>query len=341
MKNYLRTIRSPFSVNYEVTPVCNLRCEFCLANSGKGFRHPSFEQVCLIIDELVRAEVFEIRLFGGEFFTYPRWASVVEYLYARGMFMSFVSNGTLITPEVVSTLMRFGIKDGAISIHGPKDIHDKITGIPGSYDRATGGLKACLEGGIKITVLTTITQTNKGRLPELIETLAIQGLIDEEKVTYGVNRLCPYGRGRKDWDERKLSLRDYLNLFPVLEKISQDYHIGTAFGDAFPHCLVPQKYHYLIQGCWQGTGFGHISANGNVRGCSTASGSFGNLLSVPLEKIWQGRGMRQFRKLVWLPEKCRACKEFCGGGCSASRPSVSMYAPDEFLEVDNENNSKV
>ncbi len=334
MKNQLRTIRSPFSVNYEVTPVCNLRCEFCLANSCKRLRHPRLKTIFRIVDELARAEVFEVRLFGGEFFSHPQWAAVVEYIHAKGMFMSFVSNGTFLTPQKIAVLTRFGVTEGAISIHGPQDAHDAITGIPGSYVRAVRGLQACLDAGMKITVLTTITRGNKDRLPELIEDLAQRGLVRHDQVTYGVNRLCPYGRGRKNWEQRKLSLKDYLDLFPVLEQIASTYQIGTAFGDAFPFCLVPKRYHYLIQGCWQGTGFGHVSANGNVRGCSTAHGSFGNILKMPLEEIWQGADMRAFRKLEWLPKKCGSCKDFCGGGCSASRPSSQMYVPDEFLNVE-------
>lgn len=336
MKNHLRTIRSPFSVNLEVTPVCNLQCEFCLANAGCKLKHPSLEHVLRIVDEIRKAEVFEIRLFGGEFFTFPQWEEVARYAHKQGMFLTFVSNGTLITPEAVVRLIECGVNGGAISIHGPEETHDKITKIPGSYQRALVGLRACLDGGLGITILTTITQSGKYKIPELIKDLDNHGLI-RESLSYAINRLCPYGRGKEDWDKNKISLSDYLGLFPVIEKIALEYGIETAFGDAFPYCLVPEKYHHLIQGCWQGTGFGQISWKGDVRGCSTTSGSYGNLFDTPLEKIWRGKGLREFRKLGWLPEGCQSCKDFCGGGCSASRPGDLMFSPDEFLEVDREN----
>lgn len=330
MRQRLRTIRSPFSVNYEVTTVCNLRCEFCFAESECRLTHPSLEQVRKIIDELAKAGVFEIRLFGGEFFFHPEWKAIMDYIYQTGMFMTFVSNGTLIDRETVSILQQFEIKGGAISIHGPADVHDDITNISRSYQRALKGLEACLDGGLDITVLTTITQTNKHRIPELIQDLEFRGLV-RPRLSYGINRLCPFGRGKEDWKKSKINLKDYLQLFPILHSIHQQFGIETAFGDAFPYCRVAKKYHHLIQGCWQGTGFGHISASGEVRGCATAAGSYGNLLRQPLEKIWQGREMRKFRRLDWLPDKCHGCEDFCGGGCSASRPSSEMYTPDEFL----------
>lgn len=334
--NRLRTTRSPFSVNYEVTPVCNLKCVFCFAESQCKLKHPELHHVFRIIDELVKAQVFEIRLFGGEFFCYPHWKEVAEYAFQKGMFLSFVSNGTLITPESVSTLIACGVKGGAISIHGPEEVHEKITQIPGSYKKALAGLKACLDGGLSITVLTTVTQTGKNRIPELLADLDSNGLIRKNS-SYVISRLSPYGRGKEDWENNKISLVEYLRLFPLLAKISTDYGIETAFGDAFPECLVPKEYHQLIQGCWQGTGFGHVSANGDVRGCATASGKYGNLLETPLEKIWQGKKLKEFRKLDWLPDGCKKCKDFCGGGCSASRPGELMYSPDEFLEVSCEN----
>jgi len=245
------------------------------------------------VDEIVNAGVFEIRLFGGEFFSYPRWPTVARYAHQKGLFLTFVSNGTLITPAKVKVLVECEIKGGAISIHGPKDVHDKITKIPGSYDRALRGLKACLDGGLEITVLTTITQSGKGRIPELIEDLNRHGLV-RKSLSYGINRLCPYGRGKEDWEVNRISLQDYLGLFPVLDKIANDYNIETAFGDAFPHCLVPKQYHHLIQGCWQGTGFGQITSTGEVRGCSTTGGSYGNLLVTPLEIIWRGMSSTRF-----------------------------------------------
>jgi len=328
--NKFRTIKSPFSVNYEVTPVCNLRCKFCFAESECKLLHPCISQVKHIIDELAKAEVFEIRLFGGEFFTYPKWPEVVEYAYSKKMFMSFVSNGTLITPNTVHILKTFGITGGAISIHGPEDAHDKITKTPGSYQRAISGLKACLDGDLNITVLTTITNENKKRIPEFIENLARTNLV-RPSLSYAINRLCPFGRGKEDWEKERISLQDYLDIFPILDRISIKYDIETAFGDAFPHCLVDPQYHHLIQGCWQGTGFGHISHDGEVRGCATAHGSYGNLFQISLERIWQGKEMKQFRKLQWLPRGCQTCKDFCGGGCSASRLTNKMYSPDEFL----------
>ena len=78
-------------------------------------------------------------------------------------------------------------------------------------------------------------------------------------------------------------------------------------------------------------GFAHIDHMGNVRSCSIARGSYGNILETPLTEIWVER-LAHFRSLKWLPKKCQECEDFCGGGCTASCYDGGMYCPDEFIQ---------
>lgn len=324
--NELKTIRSPLSVNLELTPACNLMCEFCFVESCSNLEHPPLNRLFRIIDELRKAEVFQIKLFGGEPFFYPHWKEVVDYAYQKGMFLSFASNGTLLDREAACFLKARGVRYGSISIHGTKGVHDSITKIP-SYDEAVEGLRMCLEEGLGMTALLTLTQAHKGICVETVQTLLNLGLRD---FFFVANRLLPYGRSKKDWDARKLSFKDYLVVLNDLERIRGLGVIAT-LADPLPYCRVPEKYHYLLGGCTNGTGFGNIDSKGNVNGCPAVEGSFGNLLETSLEEIWQGEEMGKFRSLCWLPDKCRRCDDFCGIGCSASRYGGGRYSPDEFL----------
>jgi len=328
--NELVSLKSPISVNFEVSPVCDLACEFCF-NSGteyKKLKHPSLNHAKSILDKLAEAEVFEVRLFGGEFFVYPYWREVLKYADALDFFLSFVSNGTHINKEVVKELLSHRVIGGAISLHGTKDIHESITKVDGSFESTINGIRICIENGIGISILYTLTRTNYQVIFEVCQWLGENGLkIDE----INVGRLTPYGRAKSDWEQVKLSLGDYLSVFPQLERIRNELGILASFGDAFPLCLLPAKYHDYVIGCWQGTGFGHIDHMGNVRSCSIAKGSYGNILETPLTKIWVEH-LVHFRSLKWLPIKCQKCDNFCGGGCSASRYDGGMYAPDEFIQ---------
>lgn len=329
--NQLRDLRSPLSVNYEITQACNLACEFCLASSCPILEHPPLEQVFRILDELAKAEVFEIRLFGGEPFSYPYWEEVVRYAYQKRFFLTFVSNGTLLDAYKVKVLKECGVKGGAVSVHGPQAVHDKIVQFSGAYDRTLAGLQSCFDGGLEICILSTVIQDNKSRILEMFADLKEKGLL-RKGVSYAVSRLNPFGRGSYDWDSKKLSLKDYLQLFGTLEKVEEEFQVSASLGDAFPECLVPERFKRFVQGCWQGTGFGCISSTGEVKGCTVSNTSFGNLLQAPLEEIWNGPAIKEFRALHWLPDRCQSCETFCGGGCSASRMTSRLYAVDEFLK---------
>ena len=327
--NELVSLKSPISVNFEVTPVCDLACRFCFnaEMKYKKLSHPPLKRIMSILDKLAEAEVFEVRLFGGEFFVYPYWREVLEYANKLDFFLSFVSNGTHINAKVTQELVTHRVISGAISLHGTKKIHESITQVHGSFNMAVNGIRACIENGIGISILYTLTRDNYYSVFDTCQWLKKIGIkIDE----INVGRLTPYGRAKSNWEQVKLSLGNYLSVFPQLERIRNELGILASFGDAFPLCLLPDKYHEYVIGCWQGTGFGHIDHLGNVRSCSIAKGSYGNILETPLTEIWVER-LAHFRSLKWLPTKCRECNNFCGGGCSASRYDGGMYAPDEFI----------
>jgi len=327
--NELISLKSPISVNLELTPVCNLSCVMCFTSSCSNLKHPSLDQLKAIVDELHRAEVFEIRLFGGEFLTYPYWREILAYIKARDFFISFVSNGTLITTETAKELYQNGISGGAISLHGPKRIHESITRSKNSFERVIKGIRNCFKENISVSILYTLTRENLDSIFETMDLLKTK--YDLPIQEFNLGRLCPYGNAKHEWDNKKLSLNDYLSTFPVLKKIREEFHIQASMGDAFPMCLIPEEYQEYVIGCWQGTGFGHIDSGGNVKSCSIIAGSYGNLLTTPLTEIWT-KNLEKFRSLDWLPEKCQTCENFCGGGCSASRLGSALYAPDEFLE---------
>lgn len=324
-------LKSPISVNYEVTKVCNLRCNMCFAHDCEMPKHPSLETVFSILDAMAKAEVFQICLFGGEFFTYPYWKAVIVRARKLGFFLTFISNGTLIDDDVALFLRSNGVKSATISIQGLESTHEAITEIPGSFDKSLRGLRACLSAGLDMTVLTTLKKENIGQIYDVVSYIDSQGLIDPRHFAYGINRLAPFGLAREDWEKKRLSFDQYMSVLPDLERIEQDFGIGVSFADAFPLCLVEEKYHKYIQGCWQFTGFGHVSADGSIRGCAVAQGSLGNLLEDPLEDIWNCPTVKTFRKQEWLPNICKKCDFACGAGCTASSVCEGLYAPDEFL----------
>lgn len=325
-----KSLRLPKLVNLELTRRCNLKCSMCFAHCQNQPPHPPLGKLESIIDRLEESGVEKVKLFGGEFLVYPHWRKVVKYIRQKGLMITFTSNGTLIDQETAQFLKRSGVKEGRISIHGPPQIHDKITGAENSFNQAIRGIKICQENDIKISIVYTLSQLNLNSVTETAQILDKEEILRPESY-FRIGRLCPHGQTKAQWAKDRLSLTDYLSVFEVLEELNNDLPGNFMFSDSFPLCKIPKKYHRYIIGCWQGENFAHICSNGDVKTCPVVDKTIGNLIERPLAVIWQ-EDLAKFHSFAWLPEKCQACSTFCGGGCLASGFHNQAYGPDEFLD---------
>ena len=213
--NKIKSLTAPISVNFEVTDQCNLKCFFCFCGTeayqsslSSVSNSEKIKNAKRILDILAKNNVFEIRLFGGEFSLLKNWKSIVEYAYDLDFFMSFISNGTLFNEADIEFLIDKKITNCGISVHGLDSLHDQIVGIPGSFKRASRNIQLLSDGGVKTSVLFTPTKTNILHLEKFARTII-------EKYgasSVGVNRLF-----RNDRYEN-LSFSDYEYLFGIIKK---------------------------------------------------------------------------------------------------------------------------
>jgi len=248
--------------------------------------------------------------------------------------MAFVSNGTLLSRDDTKFLYRNGITGGAMSIHGPEAMHDKVVDTKGAFQKTIQAIRNCWDENIGVTALFTPTQVNYKSIYDLARWLKENNVPITE---IDIGRLCPSGEATHDWDHSRMTLDDYKFLFKEMRRIQADFGIHAYMGDAFPLCVLPYRDWDLVTGCWQGTGFGQISYTGEMKSCSILGGSYGNILETPITEIWTKR-LETMRSLAYLPRQCRHCPHFCGGGCSATRVGATHYAPDEFIPSPEDEN---
>lgn len=329
--NKLKSISAPISVNLEVTDQCNVKCFFCFCGTEayqNSLSHISTTEKIKnskkILDILAENNIFEIRLFGGEFSLLKGWKKIVEHAYGLGFFISFVSNGTLFDEKDIEFLVDRGIINCSILVHGLDNLHDQIVGISKSFKKASRNIKRLSESGIKVSVPFTPTKINILHFEKFAKTM-----IEKYGATsIGVNRLF-----RSDRYEN-LSFLDYIFLFETIGKLQDDGY-SAFFIDSFPRCKVPPKYWDYMSSCSQGMAFCQIDYAGNIKNCSSLSVNIGNIFHENLQDIWKNK-LASFRTLKHLPLSCRICPMFCGGGCIASRTIEHNLTPDEFIKLPNE-----
>jgi radical SAM protein with 4Fe4S-binding SPASM domain len=338
-QNVLMHLKSPLSVNLEVTEKCNLSCSFCfnaaplysesMAAGEKQFLLEKKEEpiqiqrkrrILSIIDKLCESEVFEIRLFGGEFTVFKFWREIAEYIASKNMFISFVSNGYLFSEEDIGLFARLGLRECNISVHGPEEIHDCVTNKPGSFKKAMQSIQFLHDRGITVSVAYTPNMSNLDHLYEFVKELK-----NVYNVQYfGINRLF------QDERYRNLTLENYHNLLDVIDSCSKDFGVNIFLIDSFPRCAVKIKHWKYLAYCSQGVGFAQVDFNGNIKHCSAINKSLGNVLLDDMDTLWQAN-LQTMRSLEHLPKSCKICPIFCGGGCTASRGVNHQFVPDEFI----------
>ena len=93
------------------------------------------------------------------------WDVIVDALTSRGIVTCIITNGFLFREEHIKRLKELNIESVAVSLDGPKDVHDKYRQ-EGSYDRAVRAIGMLSGAGIPVSVITTLNHENAARLED-------------------------------------------------------------------------------------------------------------------------------------------------------------------------------
>jgi len=125
---YGRLRYSPFLSQLVVTRRCNLSCKYCTEFDQVSEPVPG-DELCRRVDKIASLGSFGLELTGGEPLLHPQLLEVVRHASAyRFRMLGMISNGFLLTPELVDELNRAGLTDLQISVDGvvPNDMTMKV-----------------------------------------------------------------------------------------------------------------------------------------------------------------------------------------------------------------------
>lgn len=165
----------PYRAALRLTLDCNNRCLFC-AQTGADEAAFSFslpERLAAL-----RAEADELTFTGGEPLLADNLLEAVAAAKAAGFTrLGLQTNGRLLArPEVAEGLVRAGLTDVHLSLHGGEPaVHDFHTGVEGSFAQLLAGMRAARAHGLSVAVTTVLTRSNHRVLAALPRLLSTQG----------------------------------------------------------------------------------------------------------------------------------------------------------------------
>lgn len=329
-----------------LTWACNLRCIYCYEGAGDGKSYSMDKKTAdRVIKHIIKETIargsrhLSIVLFGGEpLINYDMGEYILEAVSKHCkenniiLLSSIITNGTLLTKEIMDSLIKYGCKYVQITIDGIKDVHDKRRigkNGEGTFDKIIENLQMIkpYKDKMNIVIRVNVDKTNIKDMPELLDFFRKKGL-DELNIDFGIVR------GSTDvcasYDENCFVEEELGLLLSGLWKEAGENGFTTKQRPLrkWTYCGLNNDNNFTIEPngdvykCWEHTGIeehkiGDLSDEGYIDNISFAYYEW--MTKNPLE-------IEACSKCVYLPA--------CGGGCgSVSFGDTGEYSKEGCLKI--------
>jgi len=204
---------------------------------------------------------------GGEPLLFQGLGSIMAACHPTRNVISVTTNGTLLTPERVAELKRWGVDILTVSLDSAiADEHDRFRGVPGTFEKTMAGIKLALQEGLRVTLGTVVThQTVRSE-----GIAALTRLAEELKVVLYFILPVPAGRWAKN-REMRLTPED---LAYIDELTQHSTYLRTDF-----------QANFGPYGCGAVKEILYLTPYGDVLPCPFLHISLGNVLEEPVNAI--------------------------------------------------------
>ncbi len=353
----MNIIKTPKSIDLEITNKCNLRCKYCSHFTSAGdvdYDLPK-EEWFEFFREMNKCAVMDVTISGGEPFYRKDLKELIDGIVQNRMRFSILSNGTLITDDMAKFLVSTRRCNGVqISIDGSIPMtHDSFRG-DGNFISAVNGLKCLQKHSISTPIRVTIHKHNVRELEEIAKLL----LEDFGLPNFSTNSASYMGLCRQNTEQVQLTVEERILAMETLLKLNRKYNgrINAAAGPLAEarNWIMMERARREGKESIPGRGYltscgGPFSkitvrADGVIVPCGQISHiKLGRINQDDLQEIWQDhpelKRLRQRRNVPLSDfEFCRECDyvSYCAGGCPALAYNITdkddYPSPDDCLK---------
>jgi radical SAM protein with 4Fe4S-binding SPASM domain len=312
-----------YTINWNITRDCNLRCKHCYYDAGMQLEDElSTEESKNLMDEIaaVFGDKATITLGGGEPLMRKDLFDLLSYGKERGLHLVLASNGTMLNEEVATRLKESGLEEVIIPIDGTQNTHDSIRG-EGVFEKAVRGAKACRDAGLRLVIDPCIMKQNESETAKIIDIAANLGARQCRFFHY-----VSMGRGKEVMPDSELGSVPYAeNLMLLYEEQRKRRELEICTTQASQYWVVlkrkeeegsfvPNFFYLEVPGCRAAIGMLSIKPNGDVVPCPLLEVKAGNVREMPLREILNSEVFVNLKRRA-VKGRCAACryKDLCGG----------------------------
>lgn len=287
-----KSSHTPISAMIEIADRCNEVCVHCYQIQGqKG--EMSTDEVKSVMDQLAEMGVLLLTISGGEPTLRHDFVELVEHARRRKFAVKIFTNGLTMTRELAERLAALAVQEVQISVYSHRaEVHDHVTGVPGSWDKTIAAVRNLREAGVAVVVKTPMMQLNASETDEYI---------DFAKSLGADYMMDPHMDPREDGDRSPEALRIDPETFI---RARHDPRLGGA-REKKP--VAPRDPSGSVCGACSGNV--HIEANGELRPCTQLTVPVGHALRDGVREAYEENpDALAIRNLAWRDlHGCRDC----------------------------------
>lgn len=342
-----------FSTTVFLTMACNLRCVYCFQEHDNAASHMSTEiadrYIKFVKDSTVNkgCRNVAVTLFGGEPLLnidvgYHILGELQKFCTEKdlGFDASIITNGTLLTDEIINRLISYGCRSIQVTLDGVREIHDsrRITADGGgSFDKTIEAIKLlCKYRTIDTVIRINVDRTNLESTSTLLDYIGKDGIdLTRCYVDFGIvkgdSKACANYAG-KCLVENEIGDALY-SLWKYAESKGFKYDIAPA--RRFIYCGLYRENNYTIMPngdvykCWEHAGEEEhrVGMLDNIgRFCNRTPAFYKWMTADPLKNDDCG-------SCPYLPSCGGGCGvisyndtgTYCGKGCYGEKQKIERY----------------
>ncbi len=333
-RRYFETVRHtgrqaeapPVCLYLEVTNRCNLLCETC-PRTFEELEPPAdmsldlFRRIVDQVPDLKRAVLHGV----GEPMLVRHLPDMIRYLKARGVYVLFNTNGTLLRPATFQTWVDTGLDEMRVSLDAAdaatykavrgKDFFRRIVRDVGKF---TAFLASRGAGSPRVSLWLTGLRETIGQLPAFVRLAAEMGVTEVH-----LQRLVfsEQGFGMARATSSLFEQTQAAEQAAIAEAVALGKTLGVtldASGATEPGMSLQRQGEQPWAGCRRPWSLMYFTANGRALPCCIAPFSapgyenytLGDATRQSLAEIWNGAAYQEFRAALHSaapPEPCRNC----------------------------------
>ena len=227
-----------------LTRVCNDHCSFCLDTPAWNGTAIPWHAVVSDLEKGRSLEIKRLVLSGGEPTIHPDFIQIVAKAREMGYdHIQTVTNGRrMCYPDFMNGAVKAGLKEITFSLHGhTPEIHDRLTGSPGSFVQGLVALRRALKiPGLIVSVDVVINKQNIRHLRDILDFFIHEGVHE-----FDLLQVIPFGSA---WENKEELFYDVEAELPHLHRALEVLKRGDVV--LWTNRLLPQYlegYEDLIQ----------------------------------------------------------------------------------------------